>query len=182
MVKCSKCGKDLSSAEKFCPKCGSKNNEYSEDLETLKRNVKNPRNILKSKILLIIGLVLIIAIIVVVIVLATREPDKEEEEESISFKRIYRKIDGDGYYVELASDNSYLKVDTNPLDLDDFSASEGWNMIQSINEELDLPESLEQKMGQTRSIDGRMSQEFDDVIVSWTYHPNSGLEVLYEMN
>lgn len=53
-------------------------------------------------------------------------------------------------------------------------------MIQDINKALELPDSLETKMGQTRSIDGRQTEEYDNVTVSWTYHPDKGLEVLYE--
>ena len=35
-------------------------------------------------------------------------------------------------------------------------------------------------MGETRSMDGRQSDENDKYKVTWTYHPDKGLEVMYE--
>lgn len=87
---------------------------------------------------------------------------------------------GDSYYITLASDNSYLEIDTNPLNLDDYSSSEAWELLKKVNKKLNLPESLNRKMSQTRAMDGRMTETYDDIVVSWTYHPDNGLEVLYE--
>lgn len=95
---------------------------------------------------------------------------------------VHRAINGGTYYCELASDGSYLAIDTNPLNLDDFSASSAWTMIQEANKELGLPDSVLTKMGQTRAMDGRQTHTTDELTVSWTYHPDQGLEVIYELN
>lgn len=95
---------------------------------------------------------------------------------------VHRAINGGTYYCELASDGSYLAIDTNPLNLDDFSASSAWTMIQQANKELGLPDSVLTKMGQTRAMDGRQTHRTAELTVSWTYHPDQGLEVIYELN
>lgn len=88
----------------------------------------------------------------------------------------------DGYYCIISSDKLSIEVDTNPLDIDDFSNHDTLDTIKNIHKKLDLPDSLYKKMVSTRAIDGRQSQSFTDVTVNWTYHPNNGLAVLYELN
>ena len=95
---------------------------------------------------------------------------------------VHSAINGGTYYCELASDGSYLAIDTNPLNIDDFSATSAWTMIQKANKELGLPDSVLTKMGQTRAMDGRQTHTTDELTVSWTYHPDQGLEVIYELN
>ena len=96
------------------------------------------------------------------------------------FKKVHSKIEGDTYYCKLASDGSYLSIDTNPLDLDDFSSTTAWKMVKDANTELGLPSSVTTKMSETRAMDGRQSETYNGVKVSWTYHPDQGLQVLYE--
>ncbi len=97
------------------------------------------------------------------------------------FKSVYNiYCDPDWAYV--AFDGSYLTVDTNPNDWDDYSDYEVYSALFSIHEALGLPESLIEKMGQTRALDGRQSSTYDNITVSWTYHPDQGLEVMYEAN
>lgn len=86
-----------------------------------------------------------------------------------------------GTYATLASDNSYLSIDTNRYDLDGFFSSEASSAIKSVNDALELPDSVLQKMNSTRSIDGRQTYSNDVVNVSWTFHPDNGLEVMYEL-
>lgn len=82
--------------------------------------------------------------------------------------------------IKLGEDGSYLTVDTNPYDIEDNNNSYTWNDILDINKMLGLPDSVNAKMGSTRSMDGRISETYDNITVSWTYHPDNGLEVLYE--
>ena len=42
-------------------------------------------------------------------------------------------------------------------------------------------EALNSKMNKTRALDGTMSEENNKVEVSWTYHPDDGLEVIYTL-
>lgn len=180
MNTCKKCGNKLSSNQKFCHNCGETNDEYQEEIETT--NIKTKKIWQDKKKVIIIGAVIIIAIIIIVAVVNGDNSDKEVAKKGVNLKKIYENIEGDDYYATLATDNSYIKIDTNPLDTEEYFSSVAWEMIEEINDELDLPDSLEEKMGETRALDGRITEKFDDVTVSWTYHPDTGLEVMYEKN
>ena len=52
--------------------------------------------------------------------------------------------------------------------------------IKYANEELGFNGSVYNKMMQTTALMGRQSEENDKYKVSWTYHPDDGLEVTYE--
>lgn len=82
-------------------------------------------------------------------------------------------------FASVASDGSYLSVDTNPNDEDDYTDYEAYLAIMAINEALELPESVLNKMNQTRSMDGIQSYSTSELEIDWTYHPNKGLEVNY---
>lgn len=84
-------------------------------------------------------------------------------------------------FAEIASDGSYLSLDTNPSDKDDYTDYEAYFAIMSINEALELPESVLNRMNRTRSIDGIQSYSTDDLEITWTYHPDRGLEVNYSL-
>jgi len=47
---------------------------------------------------------------------------------------------------------------------------------------LDAPDSTLNLIGQTRALDGRQIDDWDDVEASWTYHPENGLDILFELN
>ncbi len=92
-----------------------------------------------------------------------------------------------------AADGSYLKLDTNPYDkgFDDMSyvemsaissiQSDTLDAIQFVNKELGFTDALYSKMMETSALMGRQTDENDKYRVSWTYHPDSGLEVVYEI-
>lgn len=84
-------------------------------------------------------------------------------------------------WAEIAKDGSYLSIDTNPLNLEDELKVDAYYALEDINDDLGFPASLYKKMGETRSVDGRLSETAGDYTVSWTYHPDNGLEVLYEV-
>ena len=52
--------------------------------------------------------------------------------------------------------------------------------IKYANEELGFNDSVYSKMMKTTALMGRQSEETDKYKVSWTYHPDNGLEVTYE--
>ncbi len=82
-------------------------------------------------------------------------------------------------YAELASDGTYLTIDTNPHDLDDYTNSDAYEAIQNVNKVLNLPESVWSRMGSTRALDGTQTYSKDGLEVYWTYHPDHGLQVTY---
>lgn len=83
-------------------------------------------------------------------------------------------------YYEVASDESYIKIDTNPYDVEDFYVAEASQLVADVNAALGFPESLYEKMTTTRALDGKQTDESGNFKVTWSYHPNSGLNVLYE--
>ena len=96
------------------------------------------------------------------------------------FNQIFKDCELDDEWAYVGSDGSYLTIDTNPHDEDDYTDYAAFLSIYVINEKLGLPDSLAEKMGKTSAMDGRQSQSFDDVEVSWKYHPDNGMEVTYE--
>lgn len=98
------------------------------------------------------------------------------------------KLFGELYDEATASasdDGSYLTLDSNPLNTKGgsiFFNDLGLEHIQLTNTALGLPDWLYQEMCQTRALDGRQKESFDNVTVSWTYHPDQGLEVMYCAN
>lgn len=93
--------------------------------------------------------------------------------------------------ITAALDNSYIIIDSNPLNvkkgslwnysLPDYQ-NVAFNEILQLNTFLELPDWLYQEMMNTRAVDGRQKEVFDNVTVTWTYHPNQGLEVMYRKN
>jgi len=88
----------------------------------------------------------------------------------------------DSKWAEIADDGSYLSIDSNPHDIDDAWESDAYYALERINEELGFPASVFRKMGETTSLDGRLTEKTDTYIVSWKYHPDKGAEVLYEVS
>lgn len=85
-------------------------------------------------------------------------------------------------FCSLSDDQKSLSIDTNPFnfDADDYSDESGLKMIQTANSMLDLPDALFDRMIRTRAIDGVQSEEYGKIKVTWSYHPDNGLEVVYE--
>lgn len=109
---------------------------------------------------------------------STADNSKADE---INFRAIVNNYaNGDRYYCKIASDGSYLEIDSNPGDYDDYTRYDALQYIKDINTALGFPDSLYKKMLKTRALDGTQHDENDRVKVSWTYHPDHGIEVLYE--
>ena len=86
-------------------------------------------------------------------------------------------------YAELSPDGMTLIVDSNYMDSKAYKyANNIVSAIFSINNYLSLPSSVKAKMENTRSIDGVQSQDCGIYTVTWSYHPENGLEVIYEIN
>lgn len=161
LIKCSECGKEISDKSKTCIHCGNK----------IKKNKKKINENLLI-ILIVAGILLALGIIIAVITSVKNKPD---------LKEVYEQIDCDDFYCELADDESYLQIDTNPYDIDDYTSSIAWEYVEDANKELGFTEALSKKMEQTRALDGTMEDENNDIKVSWTYHPDNGFEVTYSL-
>ncbi len=85
-------------------------------------------------------------------------------------------------WAEVGSDKSYLEIDTNPYDIDDYYGSDAVSAIEKLNAAMGLPDSVYRDMMNTTWSMGKQSETFEDVgiKVEWTYHPDKGLEVTYK--
>lgn len=100
----------------------------------------------------------------------------------IDFKSIYNEYCV-AKWASVGSDNSYLSIDDNPYDSDDYYIDAADAAIEKINRALGLPDSLYEEMLQTTWSMGKQSETYENVgvTVTWTYHPNKGLEVTYKL-
>ena len=87
--------------------------------------------------------------------------------------------------ITVADDNSYLMIDTNPYNQkggDSRLIEAGLDHIETLNKALGLPDWLYEEMLKTRALDGRQKESIDNVTVTWSYHPDQGMEVIYRSN
>lgn len=89
----------------------------------------------------------------------------------------------DKYGWTLGSDGSYLSADTNVYDLDDYSNTSILYEIKDMNKSLGLPDSLWNDMLNTTWSMGKQQETYENIgiKVSWTYHPDKGMEVTYKL-
>ena len=100
---------------------------------------------------------------------------------SKNFNTMYSSIKYETW-CEIASDGSWMKIDTNPYDIEDSNNSEAVLKIKSINSDLGFSSYVYEEMLETRALDGRQSESNSKYSISWSYHPDKGMEVLYKIN
>lgn len=182
---CAKCGAELQDGQEFCPKCGQKadlqidagvNSAISQfNAGVSKTNEK------KKKTPLIIGIIAGVVVLAVVLIVVLGGGGKD-------FNDMYGDLAGERWCT-IASDGSYMKIDSNPSnkDSDDLTWSDyesfvipANDAIERINGELGFSAALMEKMNTTTWSQGKQTDSNDKYTVTWTYHPDKGLEVMYE--
>lgn len=81
--------------------------------------------------------------------------------------------------VEVLDDGQTLLVDGAGKDFG--SGDVTFTELDCIIGAVGAPESARSKMYETRSLDGRQSAEWDGVSASWSYHPDDGLDLIFEL-
>ena len=176
---CKKCGAKLELGQKFCPTCGNPVNESEKEvhIEEKENNISISKKH-KKKIILLTSIIAVVIIVVIVLVLVLGGNKRK-----VNFSKLYEKY-CDSNWSSLAEDKSYLSIDTNPSNYDDEGLyyPSAYEAVKSINSALGLPESLNKSIEETSSVDGRITEEYDDlgITVYWTYHPDKGLEITYK--
>ncbi len=89
-------------------------------------------------------------------------------------------------WADVGDDSSYISVDTNPYDYDNGDSrynTAATNAIKNIHKALGLPDSLYNDMLYTTWSMGKQKETFHEIgiEVTWTYHPDKGLEVTYKL-
>lgn len=80
--------------------------------------------------------------------------------------------------VSLASDQKSLTIDSGGGG--EISASIGMLTAQCFLNELEAPSGVSSKMESTSAMMGRQEEEWGDLSVSWSYHPDNGLNAVFE--
>lgn len=108
----------------------------------------------------------------------------------LNFMDMYALLDSETW-CEIGADGTWMKLDTNPddIDNDDFTYTYYTSVfnpcnekIEEVNVELGFSTAVTERMNTTTALQGVQTAESEHYRVQWTYHPDNGLEVLYEMN
>lgn len=136
---------------------------------------KGQKKKLSKKKIAIIGAVVAVVVIVAIIALIPSKFEKVKNE--------CVQIAG-----QAATGKNYFSLDTDPDENMDettralllpYTQEKTLKAIRYANRELDFPGSVYSDMLKTTALMGRQSEENSKYKVSWTYHPDHGLEVTY---
>lgn len=99
-----------------------------------------------------------------------------QEENEILYK-LRRSYDKCTYFrTVISSDGLSISVDST-----DKYDSDGIKDIKTIINELDLPDSLIDAMESTNALMGRQKEIYGVYEVSWSYHPDNGLDAIFRI-
>ena len=164
LIKCPECGREVSEKATACPNCGC---PIQDALERQRRHFP------------IIPVLIVFCLTAsFIIVAAAGVHSRSPKTDFHNLRGIYE----DGSTCTISEDGKSLYIDTNPNNIKEKNLSYVLSDIEDINTQLGFSSSLIVKMEETRAIDGRQEEDNGEITVSWTYHPDSGLEVLYEID
>lgn len=81
--------------------------------------------------------------------------------------------------VELTDGDKTLIIDTEGQE--DYEGA-SYDDYLCITEGLNLPERIKDSMGKTRALDGTMSDTFENLSLTWRYHPDTGIDLTVAMD
>ncbi|PPF54303.1 hypothetical protein C5B94_08075 [Clavibacter michiganensis] len=84
-------------------------------------------------------------------------------------------VDPDGF-ITMGDDGASLSLTT----AGDEGAGADITDVYCILSELEMPDSVMNRIDTTRALDGRQSGEWNDLAASWGYHPDDGLNLIIE--
>lgn len=140
------------------------------------KNIKNSQR--SKKRVVILGIIFVVVIAVAFAFLHKTKFEKVKDE----CVQIAGRISGSGNYFTIDTyPDEYENMDDAVVNilLPD-TQTKALEAIKYANEELGFNGSVYSKMMKTTALMGRQSEENDKYKVSWTYHPDDGLEVTYE--
>ena len=137
-------------------------------------------NMSKKKLIILgsIAIFVIVAVIITLLCIPSRFERVKNEALNIAGQISHRGDDNftiDTYPYEDTNLNSAVISALAPD-----SQRKALEAIQYVNEELGFNGAVYNRMMETNALMGRQSEENDKYRVSWTYHPDEGLEVTYE--
>ncbi|MDQ0613476.1 hypothetical protein QF046_001117 [Microbacterium sp. W4I4] len=78
--------------------------------------------------------------------------------------------------VSVEDDGTTLIINTAPKDDDPLGMTS--LALECVYEQLDVPAHIRERIGATRSLDGRQDGTWSDYTASWSYHPDSGANLI----
>lgn len=114
--------------------------------------------------------IIIVAAVVAIVATQANKPSRLQAafDECGMEKRVGAEITDDGHTVLLDQKG---EEDAEGLDIIEVGC-----FLYAV----DVPSSVSAQMDSTRALDGRQSAEFDGIKVSWIYHPDSGIDMIFE--
>lgn len=199
-MKCIFCGAEITENAKYCAICGREQliqkNSAPEQKPVMSEQTTDANNTqsapyintpgafgtgapsvaqshkkLSTKVKAIIGAAAGTVIVLLIVILALTSDSKLES--------VYDKY-CNPMWASITEDGTTLTIDTNPYDIEDEISFEAISAIEAINKDLGLGDGVFEKMKTTRAMDGMQSVTKKGYIVTWIYHPEKGLEVIYE--
>lgn len=162
LIKCEVCGADISRAAKACPHCGHPvKQEIHQDHTGRKWAITIP----------VVAVIALIVIIFSVLVANSRKVDFADLRGQLS-----------PLCSSISADGKSITVDSDPRDTGTTTfLQKAEQDILTINEKYGLPDALYERMMHTRALDGTQEATYGNIRVTWTYHPDNGLNVIYEV-
>lgn len=185
LIKCSECGKEISDKASACPHCGCpvatppvlSQEEQDRQEQTARLQAEERQAAKKKQITALVVAILAILVCAVVVVFFVMSKSPKHNFHNLKYLQYIEDNDG----CKLSEDGKTMVLDSNPDDVEGYDNSAILGSIKVFNEQLGIPDSVLEKMYATRALDGRQTETYGRITISWTYHPNSGLEVIYEI-
>lgn len=167
LIRCPECKKQVSDQAKSCPHCGMRLKAKKSEKEKSGRGVA----------IMVTTFTLILAAFVLFWVFGR---DMVGKNLSNAYNEYCKgKTSSTTFSCKLSDGGKSLSVDTNPQDKDNWSSLGGSQAVRNINKYMGFPEALNEMIGDTSSLDGRITKEYKGYEITWKYHPDTGLEIIY---
>ncbi|MFE4196434.1 hypothetical protein ACFRJ9_11260 [Paenarthrobacter sp. NPDC056912] len=85
------------------------------------------------------------------------------------------KLSGKAISAKLGDDGHTLSLDGKG---EDDANGLAWSDIECALEAVSVPDYVREQMGSTRALDGTQRESWDNFSASWSYHPDSGMNVV----
>ncbi|MEV7605125.1 hypothetical protein AB0N65_06770 [Paenarthrobacter sp. NPDC089322] len=89
------------------------------------------------------------------------------------------KLSGKSSYAKLGDDGKTLSLDGKGEDDYDGLA---WADIECVLDAVNVPDYIREEMDSTRALDGTQRESWDNFAASWSYHPDSGFNMVLRMS
>lgn len=101
---------------------------------------------------------------------ATPDPEPRETDADDALAELFAGV------VSVEDDGKTLIVNTKPKDDDPLGVTS--LALECVYEQLDVPTRITERIGATRSLDGRQEGDWKGFTASWSYHPDSGANLI----